>query len=82
MPPGPKPLGERAMILAERQARYRAAHAADTAATVKVPLPPARRPAQPPPAVARRSGGTAGAASRLPAVAGRAAGELGGYAHG
>ena len=36
MPPGPKPLGERAMTPAERQARYRAAHAADTAATVKV----------------------------------------------
>ena len=36
MPPGPKPLGERAMNPAERQARYRAAHAADTAATVKV----------------------------------------------
>jgi len=30
MPPGPKLLGERAMTLAERQARYRAAHAADT----------------------------------------------------
>ena len=36
MPPGPKPLGGRAMTLAERQARYRAAHAADTPATVKV----------------------------------------------
>lgn len=36
MPPGPKPLGERAMTLAERQARYRAAHAADTVATVKL----------------------------------------------
>ena len=36
MPPGPKPLGERAMTLAERQARYRAAHAPDTAATVKL----------------------------------------------
>ena len=42
MPPGPKPLGERAMTLAERQARYRAAHAADTAATVKLRY---RRPA-------------------------------------
>ena len=42
MPPGPKPLGERAMTLAERQARYRAAHAADTPATVKVRY---RRPA-------------------------------------
>ena len=36
MPPGPKPLGERALTPAERQARYRAAHAADTAATMKV----------------------------------------------
>jgi len=36
MPPSPKPLGERAITLAERQARYRAAHAADTAATVKL----------------------------------------------
>jgi len=36
MPPGPKPLGERTMTHAERQARYRAAHAADTPATVKV----------------------------------------------
>ena len=27
MPPGPKPLGERALTSAERQARYRAAHA-------------------------------------------------------
>ena len=42
MPPGPKPLGERAMTLAERQARYRAAHAADTPVTVKVRY---RRPA-------------------------------------
>ena len=42
MPPGPKPLGERAMTLAERQARYRAAHAADATATVKVRY---RRPA-------------------------------------
>ena len=42
MPPGPKPLGERAMTSAERQARYRAAHAADTAVTVKVRY---RRPA-------------------------------------
>ena len=42
MPPGPKPLGERAMTPAERQARYRAAHAAGTAATVKVCY---RRPA-------------------------------------
>jgi len=42
MPPGPKPLGERAMTLAERQARYRVTHAADTAATVKVRY---RRPA-------------------------------------
>ena len=42
MPPGPKPLGERAMTLAERQARFRAAHAADTPATVKVRY---RRPA-------------------------------------
>ena len=42
MPPGPKPLGERAMTSAERQARYRAAHAADTAGTVKVRY---RRPA-------------------------------------
>ena len=42
MPPGPKPLGERAMTPAERQARYRAAHAADTAGTVKVRY---RRPA-------------------------------------
>ena len=30
MPPGPKPLGERAMTPAERQARHRAAHAPDT----------------------------------------------------
>ena len=36
MPPGPKPLGERAMTTAERQARYRAAHAADTPTTIKV----------------------------------------------
>ena len=42
MPPGPKSLGERAMTLAERQARYRAAHAADTAATIKLRY---RRPA-------------------------------------
>ncbi len=42
MPPGPKPLGERAMTPAERQARYRTAHAADTAGTVKVRY---RRPA-------------------------------------
>ena len=42
MPPGPKPLGERAMTLAERQARYRTAHAADTPATVRVRY---RRPA-------------------------------------
>lgn len=28
MPPGPKPLGDRAMTPAERQARYRAAHKA------------------------------------------------------
>ena len=42
MPPGPKPLGERAMTPAERQARFRAAHAADTPATVKVRY---RRPA-------------------------------------
>ena len=42
MPPGPKPLGERAMTTAERQARYRAAHAADSPATVKVRY---RRPA-------------------------------------
>ena len=42
MPPGPKPLGERAMTTAERQARYRAAHAADTPATVKLRY---RRPA-------------------------------------
>ena len=42
MPPGPKPLGKRALTPAERQARYRAAHAADTAATVKVRY---RRPA-------------------------------------
>lgn len=33
---GPKPLGERAMTPAERQACYWAAYAADTAATVKV----------------------------------------------
>lgn len=26
MPPGPKPLGEKAMTPAERQSRYRAAH--------------------------------------------------------
>ena len=31
---GPRPLGERTMTPAERQARYRAAHVADTAATV------------------------------------------------
>ena len=42
MPLGPKPLGARAMTVAERQARYRAAHAADTPATVKVRY---RRPA-------------------------------------
>jgi len=42
MPPGPKPLGEHAMTLAERQARYRAAHAIDTTATVKLRY---RRPA-------------------------------------
>lgn len=42
MASGPKPLGERTMTPAERQARYRAAHAADTAATVKVRY---RRPA-------------------------------------
>ncbi len=42
MPPGPKPLGEHAMTPAERQARYRAAHAADTAGMVKVRY---RRPA-------------------------------------
>lgn len=35
MPRGPEPLGERAMTHAERQARYRAAQAADTPA-VKV----------------------------------------------
>ena len=33
---GPKPLGEQAMTPAQRQARYRAAHAADTPATVKL----------------------------------------------
>ncbi len=33
---GPKPLGERTMTHAERQARYRAAHAADTVLTVKL----------------------------------------------
>ncbi len=33
---GPKPLGERVMTHAERQARYRAAHAADTPPAVKV----------------------------------------------
>ena len=42
MPPGPKPLGERAMTPAERQARYRAAHADGTAATASVRY---RRPA-------------------------------------
>lgn len=36
MPPGPKPLGERTMTPAERQARYRAARAADSPTTVKV----------------------------------------------
>ena len=36
MPSGPKPLGKRAMTSAERQARYRAAHATDTVAVVKV----------------------------------------------
>ena len=42
MPPGPKPLGERALTPAERQARHRAAHAANAAATVKLRY---RRPA-------------------------------------
>ena len=42
MPPGPKPLGTRAMTTAERQARYRTAHAANMAGTVKVRY---RRPA-------------------------------------
>ena len=41
MPPGPKPLGERALTPAERQARYRAAHAGP-APVVKVRY---RRPA-------------------------------------
>lgn len=41
MPPGPKPLGESAMTAAERQARYRAAHAGP-APVVKVRY---RRPA-------------------------------------
>lgn len=41
MPPGPKPLGERALTPAERQARYRAAHAGPAPA-VKVRY---RRPA-------------------------------------
>ncbi len=36
MAPGPKPQGERALTPAERQARYRAARAADAAATAKV----------------------------------------------
>lgn len=36
MLPGPKPIGERTMTAAERQARYRAAHAADAPVTVKV----------------------------------------------
>lgn len=36
MPPGPKPIGERAMTVAERQARFRATHAADTPVVVKV----------------------------------------------
>ena len=36
MPPGPKPLGERALTPAERQARYRAARAADAPAVGKV----------------------------------------------
>ena len=36
MPSGPKPLGARAMTLAERQARYRATHAADTVVVVKM----------------------------------------------
>ena len=36
MPRGPKPLGERVMTHAERQARYRAAHTPDTVPTVKV----------------------------------------------
>ena len=33
---GPKPLGERTMTFAERQARYRAAHATIRAATVSI----------------------------------------------
>ena len=42
MPPGPMLLGGRTMTSAERQACYRAAHAADTPATVKLRY---RRPA-------------------------------------
>ncbi len=53
MPPGPKPLGVRATPQTERQARrYRAAHAANTASTVKVRC---RRPATN--VAARNSGG-------------------------
>ena len=48
MPPSPKPLGERALTPAERQARYRAAHAADTATTVRIRyLKPADRRSRP-----------------------------------
>lgn len=80
MPPGPKPFGERALTPAERQARYRAAHAGP-APVVKVRY---RQPTD------RRSrpqrwagGGRAGRATgRLSAMAGRAAGEPGGHAHG
>lgn len=42
MPPGPKPLGERAMTPAERQARYRAAREAGTPA-VRFRKPAGRR---------------------------------------
>ena len=43
MPPGPKPLGERAMTLAERQARYRAAHAGPAPVKVRYRKPADRR---------------------------------------
>jgi hypothetical protein len=51
---GPKPLGDKAMTGAERQARYRAAHNRRHAAAY--PLPQACRPAEPGAEVARRRG--------------------------
>ena len=51
--PGRKPLGDRPMTAAERQARFRAAPCERSA---EGPLPEAGRPAQPPAALARRRG--------------------------